>query len=268
MRSAAAIIQIVITAALMYPSTAKADVTAIRDTIVVYHKDTVYYLPAGKRRAPLGAGIRYPKIDSLRKPALAFRSNLLLPLLNVGAECPVSNRWSVAADFYYPWCPREWINRWSDSQMNCLQALGGYLEGRYWFGSQHRSSESACGKYRLLGHSLGLIAGAAYYDVERGGAGQQGEIYTIGIGYTYALPLGKKGGIHLEFAIAAGAVYRKWHPYSVHETGGYLLRGKDENGIGISSLSKWSLHPIKAGVSLAVPIFIRKSLNAGSHGRR
>lgn len=216
MRFAAALIQVTITAVLLFPAIAKADSTAIRAAV----KDS-------------------------KRPVLALKTNLLMPLLNIGVECPVTDKWSVAADFYYPWCPREWINRWTESQMNCLQALGGYLEGRYRFeGRQHPH-----------GHSLSLIAGAAYYDAERGGTGQQGEVFTTGIGYTYALPLGKKGVIRLEFTIAAGAVYRRWHPYSVHETGGYLFRDKDENGVGISSLSKWSVHPIKAGVSLAVPIF-------------
>lgn len=203
-----------------------------------------------------------PIDQNLRNPILAFRSNLLLPLLNIGIEYPLSNRWSVAADFYYPWCPREWMNKWTEPQMECLQGLGGYVEGRCWFGSGHRKQDDGYKKYRLIGHSLGLIAGAAYYDMEHNGEGEQGELYTAGIGYTYAFPLGKKGGIHLEIDIAVGAIYRIQHPYNVHEAGGYLLYKKDENNISIKSKSQWSIFPMKTGISLVVPIFSDRSLLA------
>ena len=243
------------------PAGTDVDYVSRRDTVVVYHKDTVYYMPVDRKLDPLRVQALYPRVDrNLRRPVLAFRSNLLLPLLNVGVEYPISNRWSVAADFYYPWCPREWMNTWTASQMNCLQGLGGFLEGRFWFGPEHRASEPDYGKYRLLGHSLGLIAGAAYYDVEYGGAGQQGELYAAGIGYTYALPLGKKGGVHMEFDIAVGAVYHMWHPYDVRETGGYLLHRKDENNISVRTVSQWHVLPIRAGVSLVVPIITDRPL--------
>lgn len=242
------------------------------DTIVISHKDTVYYMPAKKRLNPIKTGEElYPKIDmGLSRPVLAFRTNLLLPLLNIGIECPICNRWSIAADFYYPWVPRKWMNKWAASQMNCIQGLGGYLEGRYWFGTHHRLSEPAYGKYRLLGHSLGLTTGAAYYDLEWDGRGEQGEVFVAGIGYTYVLPLGKKGGVHLEFDIAAGAVYRIWHPYDVHEQGGYLIRGRDENNISIVNEKSWGFYPIKAGISLVVPIFTERLSNSSNNktGRR
>ena len=207
-------------------------------------KDTLHYLPP----------------DQIQKnTVLAFRSNLLLPLLNIGIECPLSNRWSVAADFYYPWCPREWMNRWTEHQMECLQTLGGYIEGRYWFGIRQQQ-ESGYGKCRLLGHSLGLIAGAAYYDMEHNGEGEQGEVFSVGIGYTYAFPLGKKGGVHLEIDIAVGAIYRIQHPYDVHESGGYPLYRKDENNVSIKTKSQWSMFPMKTGISLVAPVFSNRSL--------
>ena len=247
--------------AVAVPAERTVEYVSRRDTVVIYHKDTVYYMPVDRRLDPLRVQALYPKVDrKLRRPVLALRSNLLLPLLNVGVEYPISNRWSVAADFYYPWCPREWMNAWTPSQMNCLQGLGGYLEGRFWFGAEHRASEPDYGKYRLLGHSLGLIAGAAYYDVEYQGGGRQGELFAAGLGYTYALPLGKKGGVHMEFDIAVGAVYHMWHPYDVREVGGYLLRRKDENSVGIYTVNEWRVLPIRAGVSLVVPIFTDKPL--------
>lgn len=199
-------------------------------------------------------GIRAGDIEqNMRNPVLALRSNLLLPLLNIGIEYPLSDRWSVAADFYYPWCPREWMNRWTEPQMECVQGLGGYIEGRRWFGPG----------YSLLGHSLGLIAGAAYYDMEHNGEGEQGEVFAAGIGYTYAFPIGKKGGVHLEIDIAVGAQYRIRHPYDVHEAGGYPLYRKDENNISIKSKSQWSIFPVRTGISLVVPIFNDQPLSTG-----
>lgn len=233
-----------------------------KDTVVVYHKDTVYYLPVDKRREPLKARSPYQEIDNhLTRPILAFRSNLLMPLLNIGIEYPISNRWSAAADFYYPWCPRAWMNKWSAPQMTCVQGLGGYVEGRYWLGTRHCEHEADNGKYRLLGHSLGLIAAGAYYDLEFKGTGQQGEVLAVGVDYTYAIPVGKKCGVHLEFAFAIGAVCHIWHPYNVYEQGGYLLRQKDENNANFVSKINWSFFPIKAGINLSVPVFEREQKN-------
>ena len=41
--------------------------------------------------------------SSARTPLASIRTNLLVPALNVGAELPLGNRWSVAADYYFPW---------------------------------------------------------------------------------------------------------------------------------------------------------------------
>ena len=42
------------------------------------------------------------------KPVIALRSNLLLPLMNVGVQVPLGNRFSIGADWYYPFIRREW----------------------------------------------------------------------------------------------------------------------------------------------------------------
>ena len=197
---------------------------------------------------PVGTRAEETACKEPRRPILAFRSNLLMPLLNIGVECPIGDRWSAAADFYYPWCPREWMNGWTSPQMTCIQGLGLYVEGRYWFAARQR----------LLGHSVGLLAGGAYYDMELDGNGGQGEILAAGLDYTYTLPLGRKGGVRLEFSIAVGAVYSIRHPYNVHEEGGYLIRRKDGDNISIVSQSNWSFLPIRAGINLSVPISAAK----------
>lgn len=92
-----------------------------------------------------------------------LRTNLLSPLTNIGAEYSIDDHWSVAADYYFPWIPRD------KSHRNCFQLLGWNIEGRYWFG-EDRTYED-----RLEGHSAGLSLAAGYYDFERNFKGNQGE---------------------------------------------------------------------------------------------
>jgi hypothetical protein len=44
----------------------------------------------------------------VRIPIFSLRTNLLVPALNIGAELPLGDRWSLAADYYFPWC---WPNK-------------------------------------------------------------------------------------------------------------------------------------------------------------
>ena len=48
---------------------------------------------------------------------VAPRTNLLLPLLNVGIEVPIGRHFSFAADYYYPWLGHDRVNA------NCVEAL-------------------------------------------------------------------------------------------------------------------------------------------------
>lgn len=236
-----------------------------KDTVVVIHEyegpDAEWYLAAAATRAT-DASVRNMKEylrkkpkgyrrDSLwRDPVVAVRTNLLMPAMNVGVEVPIGNRWSVAADWYSPWLWRQWGNRIYTPQKYCFEGLGGFVEGRYWFGNNHLSYDS-CRKYRLSGHSLGLIVGAGYYDYQWDWIGRQGEYFTIGVGYMYALPLGKRGGIRLEFEVAAGYMNTGWRGYGVHETGGKLIGNYED--------ASWQgVVPMKAGVNLVVPIFMKE----------
>ena len=206
--------------------------------------------PVGKKKGHAMAGIyagrRMSVLDRLdtllRVPVFAFRTNLLAPLLNVGFEVPIGNRISMGADWYYPWV---WRN---PDHRNCFQLLGGTGEVRYWFGYRHQEGKEFA-KYRLLGHSLALIGGGGYYDFERQRDGFQGEFGLVGIDYMYAMPIGKRAGLHLEFDIALGYIGSKNKPYDVYTDGGILLH-RD----GIVSRFNW-VGPVKAGVNLVVPIF-------------
>lgn len=182
---------------------------------------------------------------------MAFRSNLLLPLMNIGVEVPIGNRWSLSADWYYPWAWR------LPDHKDCFEFLGGTAEARYWFGRRHRPGEKNT-KYRLLGHSIGLVAGAGYYDFQEKWAGFQGEYGAAGIDYQYAMPLGKKGNIHLEFDLTLGVITAQNIPYDVFSSGGILLH-RD----GLVERFNWA-GPIKGGVSLVVPIFKKEKVSSST----
>ena len=168
--------------------------------------------------------LRAQETDHPRKLLLEARTNLLLPALNVGAELPLGNSWSIGADWYYPWLFRNADHR------NCVQALALNLEGRYWFG-RGRTPER-----RLLGHSIGLFTMAGYYDFERNYKGLQGEFATVGVDYLYALPVFKKK-MRLELSLGVGYFYSQARQYEVY------IR---------------YFGPVKANVALVLPIYSKK----------
>ena len=168
----------------------------------------------------------------------AVRTNLLAPALNVGVEVPVGNRWSVGADYYYPWFKRR------EDNQNCFQLLGLSLEGRYWFGCNRTEAD------RLKGHSLGANVYGGYYDIEDNYAGNQGEFVSVGLDYLYAMPLFNEK-IHLEFSLGIGYLYSFMKPYDVFEAGGKAFK------TGYTKNFHW-VGPTKATISLVVPIRSRR----------
>ena len=175
-----------------------------------------------------------------------LRTNLLLPLLNVGFELPIGNRWSIAADWYYPWFFR------NSDHKNCFQIDGLALEGRYWFGKKHESGAENK-QYRLLGHSVGVFAMAGRYDLERNYKGHQGEYIMGGVDYLYAIPIFKKK-LHLEFSLGVGFLYTKATRYDVFVEGGKGYRDKYFR----KKLSYFG--PLRASVALVIPIKWTKTI--------
>ena len=172
----------------------------------------------------------------------ALRTNLLVPALNVGLEIPVGNKWSVAADYYYPWF---WPNQ---KNKDCFEFLGVSLEARRWFGRNRQPAD------RLKGHSIGFYAAAGYYDFEKDYRGMQGEFVSPGIDYTYSMAVGKKKRLNLSFTLAVGYI-RSWgRTYNVYGDYGELY---PDAGTVI-----WDyIGPTKAAVTLSVPLY-------GKEGRR
>ena len=164
------------------------------------------------------------------------RTNLLLPLMNIGVEVPIGQRWSVAADYNFPWIPRK------SNHKNCFQIDGFALEGRYWLGNRSDLPKEK----RLLGHSVGLFTMAGHYDLERNYKGHQGEYILGGVDYLYAIPI-FKGKLHLEFSLGVGFLYSEATHYEVFEEGGRGYRDKDFR----KKIEYFG--PLKAGVALVVP---------------
>ena len=246
------------------------DTVYIRET--VYQKDTVYHVylndPStprninqnilnvntdrrGRRRGLPSNGeaddeyepTRLDRLDTLlRVPILAARTNFLLPLMNIGVEIPIGNRWSISGDWNYPWWWR------LPDHKDCFEFHGGTGEIRYWFGRRHTPGDENR-KYRLLGHSIALVGGSGCYDFQEEWAGFQGEYGAVGIDYQYAMPIGKKANAHLEFDLTLGAITSRNIPYDVFSEGGVLLH-RD----GLVEAFSW-FGPIKGGVSLVIPIF-------------
>lgn len=178
-----------------------------------------------------------PVIPTLGKtPKFALRTNLLVPAMNIGAELPIGNHWSVAADYYFPWF---WPNQ---RNKNCFEILGWSVEGRYWFGRDRKPQD------RLKGHSLGVYVAGGYYDFEKNYRGMQGEFVSPGIDYTYSMAVGRKKNLHLEFTLAAGYI-RSWgRTYNVYGDYGQLY---PDDGTLI-----WDYFgPTKAAVTLVVPFY-------------
>lgn len=220
-----------------------------KDTLVIYHedvrinRDTLFIEKAEVSPARQKTFRR----DSLfRTPVMAFRSNLLVPLMNVGVEVPLSERFSLGADWYWPWAMRSWMNTGLPSQKYCVQGLAGSLEARWWLGKSH-STVNGDSRYRLCGHSIGIIATGGYYDMEYDWSGEQGEFIALGADYMYSLPLGK-GGVHFDFDLGIGWCVNRYRKYDVRVEGGHLI------GDGPRAIRELPV-PIRARFSLVIPVF-------------
>lgn len=212
---------------------AEGDANADADAIVSA-------LAAGETAAEASAEGVTPVSTPEKTLAFALRTNLLLPLLNVGAELPIGDRWSVGLDWYYPWLWRK------PDHKDCYQALALGLEGRYWFGKGTNGRHPE----KLTGHSVGLFSYAGYYDFEQNYKGYQGEFATVGLDYLYSFLF--RSGLRLELSLGAGYFYSLARSYQVYEEGGKGYKDKD------MAKSIQYFGPLKAGVSLVVPIYCKK----------
>ncbi len=141
---------------------------------------------------------------------LAFRTNLLLPAMNVGIDVPMSRHYSMGATAYVPWLPLTENNKY------CIQALAFRLDGRFWIGSVGQDLKTT----PMEGHSIGVSALCGKYDLEIAYEGNQGRLLGGDIDYSYCARLGRNGHWRMTFTVAGGFVYMENRPYSVYEPGG------------------------------------------------
>lgn len=140
------------------------------------------------------------------KPLFAVKTNLLYDLgsaLNLEMEVPIGQRWSVAAEWIFPW----WL--WEKKQY-ALEVLNGNIEGRYWWGNR-------AGRDQLTGWFTGIYAGGGYYDVEWKTKGYQGEFISAGITGGFAHKIG--GNWRMEYSLGMGYLGSKYREYIPQECG-------------------------------------------------
>ncbi|MFI3281929.1 MAG: DUF3575 domain-containing protein [Rikenellaceae bacterium] len=144
-------------------------------------------------------------------PLFAVKSNLLFDLatiLNIEFEIPIKNRWSISADYQFPW----WI--FSDG-VKCgsssrIQLLNANLEGRYWFGKRDD-------KLALTGWFAGLYTGGGLYDVEYKSEGYQGEFFVAtGVSGGFAHTINPKGNLRMEYMLGVGYMITQYRYYESH----------------------------------------------------
>lgn len=174
---------------------------------------------------------------SEKQEVFAFRTNLLLPALNIGVELPIGNRWSLSADWYYPFFPRR------SNHKEAFQVLYGAGEVRYWFGNRDT-------RPRLTGHSIGINGGGGIFDVGHNYKGHRGSFYSVGLDYLYSFRLGK-GPLRMELGAGIGYIGATAEPYKVLTPGGRLFRSGNDKRFRYFG-------PTRASVNLVLPLYKSK----------
>lgn len=184
-------------------------------------------------------------IEEIR-PILAVSTNLLYDFgslaydmaftPNIAVEVPIGQRWSVYAEYAFPW----WLTPQND---RAWQILKWDIGGRWWF-SRHNPSDRMD---VLRGHFLGLDFGAGYYDIEPKHTGYQGEFQTLGLEYGYAFRLSP----HWRLDLYAGAGWMGTHYRYYEGTSDDVHLIYQHHG-----RLQW-FGPVKAGASIKY-IFTRK----------
>lgn len=159
------------------------------------------------------------------RPWLAIKSNLLYdaaltPNIEIERWFGKNNHWSIMAEWNFPWW--QWHNKERVYEVN---EFG--LELRHWFfkkpcpNSQEMVRDPETGKLRpkdssnhwwLTGHFLALYVAGGYYDLEWRYHGEQGDIYSAGITYGYAVRLSRHW--NMEFSASVGYLHS---PYTHYE---------------------------------------------------
>lgn len=184
-----------------------------------------------------------------KKFLLALRTNIFaIPAINVGAEFPFGQHWSVGVDFYYPWIKRNSLHK------DCFEFVAYDMDVRYYLGSDRYPKES-----RLLGHSFGIYGAGGHYDFEQDWMGYQGTFFNIGFDWKYSWPV-MHGKMHMEIEIGLGVIYSDAQPYDCFVPYGDCFRRPEERKI-----IRW-YGPTRAQFNIVVP-FYRKPIQSRRIGQ-
>ena len=190
-----------------------------------------------------------PVIKEETETILALKTNLLydaLSWLNFSVEVPLGDRFSALYYHQFPW--------WSWGKNNneyCMRFLSVGAEARWWFNPMPReASENRIKRDKLMGHFIGVYAESGKWDFERKrDICYQGEHWSVGLSYGYAMPIGKR--LNLELSVSAGYAsipHRGYEP-SADYSELYHLPEKD---------GTWHYFgPTKVQVSLVLPFVVK-----------
>ena len=180
-----------------------------------------------------------PVREVRKNTVLAAKTNLLfdaLTALNVEVEVPISDRISLLAEDVFPW--------WETGNKYCFQMWEMGAEARYWFKPWEK-----VGTEKLRGWFAGLYGMSAIYDFQLDRSlNYQGEYWSAGITGGYALPIGRKKRVNLEFSLGLGYLQTQYRHYMPTENYDKLIRDRYHDG----KASYWG--PTKAKISLVIPI--------------
>lgn len=185
------------------------------------YKET-FILPAAVRQSNSWQAETTPQQPDdkyICKPLFAVKTNLLFDaatLFNIELEVPLGKRWSLAAEWIFPW----WL--WEQHQ-HCLQLLSGTLEGRYWLGNRRQHQP-------LTGWFVGVYTSGGLYDLEWNGKGYQGEFFVAaGASGGFAHPIGRH--LHMEYTLGVGYMQTDYRRYQA----------------GATAQGEWGLYKREAG---------------------
>lgn len=190
-----------------------------------------------------------PVMEEDTKTILALKSNLLydaLSWVNFSVEVPIGEKFSALYYHQFPW--------WTWGKANneyCMRFLSIGAEGRWWFKPMPREkTEKRIKRDKLMGHFVGVYAESGKYDFERKrDICYQGEFWSTGLSYGYAMPIGKR--LNLELSVSMGYASIAYRGYTPSED--YEILWRDPEKVG-----RWHYFgPTKAQVSLVLPFIVK-----------
>ncbi|MBQ4298876.1 MAG: DUF3575 domain-containing protein [Bacteroidales bacterium] len=210
------------------------------DTTVAASADSTAVTPA----ETLDTLAYTPEFKPKKKMIAAVKTNLLfdaVTALNFEVEVPIGKRFSVMAEDVFPW--------WETGNKYCFQMWEMGLEGRYWF-----KGWDPQGTEKLRGFFAGVYAMSSKYDFQFDrDINLQGEYWSAGVSAGYAMPIGRRKRVNLEFSLAVGPLHTVFRHYQPTQTYDKLIRDPYNAGIDYKT-GQWYFGPTKAKISLVVPI--------------